>query len=61
MLIVDLDTGYVSRCQGDEDQILPQKVQKALMTSLKQELGEHSIHIDQSNNYIFDHNPDSMS
>ena len=39
MLVVDLDGGKFLSCYGDEEQIIPQKLMKALVTSLKDDSG----------------------
>jgi predicted esterase len=39
MLVVDLDGGKILKCYGDEDQIIPPKLQKALIVSLKDDTG----------------------
>jgi hypothetical protein len=40
MLVIDLDGGKVLKSYGDEEQIIPQKLQKALTLSLKDETGK---------------------
>ena len=35
MLVVDVDGGHLLHCYGDEQQIIPHKLQKALMSAIK--------------------------
>ena len=40
VLIIDLDSNYLCRSQGDESKILPKKLQKALAAALKGDAGK---------------------
>jgi len=41
MLVVDLDGGSLLHCYGDEEDIIPKKLQKALVSSLNEDAGKH--------------------
>lgn len=39
MLVVDVDGGRLLHCYGDEQHIIPRKLQKALVSSVKDDSG----------------------
>lgn len=40
VLVIDLDGGSLLRCYGDEEHIIPKKLQKALSMALKDDCGK---------------------
>jgi len=40
MLVVDVDGGRLLHCYGDEQRIIPRKLHKALISSIKDDAGD---------------------